>query len=106
MTTRTHAECALIEVAPETWYYILEDRSAPEDASDWRQHAKAYGPFATNLAAGQHLHANHRSPGGYTLTNHAMFRMDDVFRSLIEAAPANMRLLGNGNGDELRLRAG
>lgn len=60
----TNSECAFIEVAKGKWYYLLEDYDAPKNAWDWRDHASAYGPFATEEAADQHLRDNHANPGG------------------------------------------
>ena len=61
----TNSECAFIEVEPNKWYYILEDYHAPKNSYDWREHAQAYGPFASMDVAEKHLHDNHANPGGY-----------------------------------------
>ena len=61
----TNSECGIVEVRTNAWYYLLEDRHAPQNAWDWREHAQAYGPFNTADAAVEHLRRNHANPGGY-----------------------------------------
>ena len=61
----TNSECRFYQVETQKWYYVLEDYDAPKNAWDWREHASAYGPFATLEKALQHLDDNHASPGGY-----------------------------------------
>lgn len=60
----TGNECLFIQVAASKWYYVLEHYNAPKNSWDWREHASAYGPFATEDAAHTHLHDNHANPGG------------------------------------------
>jgi hypothetical protein len=37
---------------------------APKNSWDWREHARAYGPFPSQDAAVKHLQSNHANPGG------------------------------------------
>ncbi|MEW1734358.1 hypothetical protein AB0346_00195 [Nocardia beijingensis] len=64
----TGLACEFIEVEPGRWYYLLEEWDTPVGAFDWRQHATAYGPFASEAAADAHLTIHHANPGGMTVT--------------------------------------
>lgn len=48
------------------WFYLLEHETAPRGADDWREYATAYGPFASEELAEQHLDENHANPGGWS----------------------------------------
>jgi hypothetical protein len=60
----TGLECALIEITRGKWYYILENGWEREEGENWLEHATAYGPFASEEAADEHLTENHSNPGG------------------------------------------
>jgi hypothetical protein len=64
----TGLECHFEEIAPGTWYYLLENDDAPKMAWDWREYATAYGPFPSEDAANDHLARHHPNPGGYSVT--------------------------------------
>lgn len=55
--------CLIIEIRPDNWYYVLERIGAPQHANDWMDHAQAFGPFATDGAASEHLFKYHSNPG-------------------------------------------
>jgi len=61
-------ECQFIEIRKHRWYYLLEDSFAPTGAWDWREYAKAYGPFVNYEAADEHLVENHSNPGGHSIS--------------------------------------
>ena len=90
-------ECLFVQVESDKWYYVLEDYNAPQNAWDWREHAKAYGPFATEDVALKHLDDNHSNPGGYGAQSlpegmdKLKFKEDSVMQSLIEGAEAPRR---------------
>lgn len=90
----TGCKCSKIEVATDKWYYLLEDRNAPKNAWDWRDHATAYGPFPTDEAADQHLSDNHPNPGGSSTIKLPAgevsldLEKDPVLKQLIETAVA------------------
>lgn len=63
----TGLNCEIIEPFPGTWYYVLEDWSAPKQAWDWREYATATGPFPSEDKAREHLRDHEPNPGG-TLT--------------------------------------
>jgi hypothetical protein len=81
----------VIEQQPSRWFYVLEDRGAPNGAWDWRDYATAYGPFPTQAAALKHLHDHHSNPGGYSVVTHDRFRSDEVIERLLREAPARTR---------------
>lgn len=93
----TNSECLFVQTKPNEWFYVLEQRSAPKNAWDWREYADAYGPFATEDEASEHLRNNHANPGGSCtepLPEGVLERnMDDdnVLRDLIAEAPRNTR---------------
>lgn len=93
----TNSECLIVQVKADQWFYVLEDRSAPKNAWDWREFASAYGPFPTEDAANEHLRKNHANPGGscteFLPEGIAELDLsdDEVLRKLIEAAPGNTR---------------
>ena len=93
----TNSECLIVQVRTDQWYYVLEHRNAPKDAWDWREYADAYGPFATEEQANEHLFRNHANPGG-TITEmlpagrtELDLSEDNTLRELIAAAPRNTR---------------
>lgn len=83
----TGCECAFIEVKPGEWFYLLEDFDAPKGAWDWREHATAYGPFATFDQAEQHLSDNHANPGGFSERPYVEgYEPDELMQRLISNA--------------------
>lgn len=90
----TGCECMVVEEKPGRWFYILEDRGAPDDAWDWRENATAYGPFSGEAAAIKHLHDHHANPGGYSVVTHDRFRSDEVVERLLREAPQRTSDLG------------
>jgi hypothetical protein len=63
----TGFECVIVEHAPNSWYYVLQDWNCPVGAWDWREYATAYGPFVSEEKAIAHLSSNHANPGGYSV---------------------------------------
>ena len=90
----TNSNCDVIEVNRGTWYYLLEDSNAPKNAWDWREHARAYGPFKGIPETLAHLGENHPNPGGYSVRGLPVGAPDldlaksPVLRTLIENAIA------------------
>lgn len=85
----TGLNCTIEEVKPGVWYYVLEDGGAPKNAWDWREYADAYGPFASDDQAIDHLHRNHANPGGYNVNRFAERNgrpLSDVLQNLIKKA--------------------
>jgi hypothetical protein len=83
----TGLECDFIEVEPAKWYYVLEDGFAPKNAWDWREFARAYGPFPTEDTALEHLRKNHANPGGYNTAPYVEgFKPDETLAKLIAEA--------------------
>ena len=85
----TNSECQFIEVKPNEWFYLLEHENAPENSSDWRESATAYGPFLAFENAERHLRGNHANPGGFSkLPYKAGFDLskDPVLEKLIKQA--------------------
>jgi hypothetical protein len=66
----TGLNCEFIRVTdegkPDQYYYILEDCNSPKMAWDWREYARAYGPFRTEQLAQEDLRRWHANPGGST----------------------------------------
>lgn len=79
-------ECCFYEEKPGRWFYVLEHGCAPKDARDWREYATAYGPFATEDAAYDHLRAHHRNPGGSSMVDSSHFKSDAVLKKLFDNA--------------------
>ncbi len=67
----TGLQCALVEYEPGQWYYALQSWSCPVGAWDWRDHADVVGPFPSDTAALDHLHAHHANPGGYEIDEYS-----------------------------------
>lgn len=83
----TGLECAIIEVEPAVWWYLLEDGFAPKMAWDWREYANAYGPFGSEDEAYEHLRENHANPGGYVLNPFEPgYKPDENLLKLMEEA--------------------
>ena len=61
----TGLECYFLK-RPKTgeWFYVLQSWDCPTCCFDWREYAKATGPFTTEEEAERHLHDNHANPGG------------------------------------------
>lgn len=85
----TGLNCTFEEVKKGVWYYVLEQDNAPKNAWNWREYADAYGPFASEELARDHLHRNHANPGG-SMTNSFAGRegrpLSDVLKTLIKKA--------------------
>lgn len=85
----TNSECRFL-VYQNQWYYLLEDSCAPKNSWDWREYAKAYGPFASMGLADKHLSDNHANPGGFSVDETNIETLTDpVMIKLIADAPAN-----------------
>lgn len=41
----TNSNCLFVQTKPNEWFYVLEDRNAPNNTWDWREFATGYGPF-------------------------------------------------------------
>jgi hypothetical protein len=96
----TGCECEFIEASPGAWYYVLEHDNAPKNAWDWRDHAAAYGPFALQAKAKEHLSAHHANPGGYSVFPYAEFSKrapQAVLQRLLEDAPRRTAALKSGS---------
>ncbi|MFY2658466.1 hypothetical protein ACOTC5_31170 [Achromobacter xylosoxidans] len=93
----TNSECQIIQTKPDSWFYILEDRHAPQNACDWREHASAYGPFPSEDEACEHLRRNHANPGGHSTQElppgvlELDVSDDPVLQRLLAEAPRNTR---------------
>lgn len=61
----TGLNCEIIQATATEWFYVLEDDDAPKNAWDWREYARAYGPFSTKDLATDHLDRHHANPGGW-----------------------------------------
>jgi len=90
----TGLNCSFIEIAKQQWYYLLEDSNAPVMSWDWREHATAYGPFASEDKAAKHLRDNHANPGGSCINplpkgvERLDLDKDEVLKDLIKRAQA------------------
>jgi hypothetical protein len=93
----TNSECEFFEAEPGKWFYALETKYGEDDVEvwDWREDAKAYGPFDSQGQAHAHLMDHHPNPGGATVTPNSHFRMDDVWTNLIADARSNMQSVGS-----------
>lgn len=90
----TGLECAIVEVRPGEWYYVLERGDAPKLAFSWMEHADAYGPFPTLDAAEAHLSDNHANPGGWWEQPYEEgSEPGELMQALIKHAPANVRAM-------------
>jgi hypothetical protein len=88
----TGCNCEFLEVQPGRWFYVLEDYDAPKNAWDWHDNATAYGPFASEALAEQHLHANHANPGGSsTLPYREGYQPSETLTRLIAEATSRRR---------------
>lgn len=81
----TNSNCNFYDVGRK-WFYLLEDSDTPKNAFDWRENARAYGPFPSEEAADDHLIENHANPGGTCNCGAVDLAKDDVLRSAIESA--------------------
>lgn len=62
----TNRECEIVQITPDTWYYLLETaQSALFD--NWREMALCHGPFPGEVHATEHLRAHQPNPGGHTV---------------------------------------
>jgi hypothetical protein len=85
----TGLACAFVEFQPQRWYYLLEEDDAPACSWDWREHAEAFGPFATQDAAVQHLSDNHPNPGGWSTEPYSdTLTQDEILCAAITNAQA------------------
>jgi hypothetical protein len=86
----TGLNCNIVQASQTEWFYVLEERGAPKNAWDWRDFAHAYGPFASQDAAVEHLGNNHGNPGGWwvqPLAGDGTDKpLDEVYTKLFEAA--------------------
>ena len=67
----TPRNCLIVEIEPSMWYLVLEDESAPKNAFDWLDHARAFGPFKTVESSVRYLFNNFSNPGGYQTLDYA-----------------------------------
>ena len=85
----TNNKCLIVETEPGQWFYVLEDYNAPKNAWDWREYARAYGPFDTEEVALKHLFDNHANPGGHNSSRYVEgFEPDETLTGLINEAEA------------------
>ena len=87
----TGLECDIIERNTGEWYYILQNWDCPAHCWDWREYATAYGPFATEEGAEDHLRRNHANPGGYSVYSVSGATKDAVLEGLFDKAIAPSR---------------
>lgn len=85
MGMSTGLNCTFIETKGE-WFYLLEDWDAPKMAWDWREYATAYGPFASDDEAHDHLRRHHANPGGANLDRYGDRPLDEVTTQRIAEA--------------------
>lgn len=81
-------ECHFVTLETNEVFYVLQDYSCPVGAWDWREYAKAFGPFASEEAAEAHLYVNHANPGGGSSYDHKS-GSDPVLDRLIASARAS-----------------
>jgi hypothetical protein len=62
----TGFECAIVEVAPHEWWYLLQNSDCPVGAWDWMEYATIHGPFASLERATTHLLDTQANPGGWS----------------------------------------
>lgn len=62
----TGLECAIMELAPGKWYYVLQRYDCPVGAWDWMEYAKVVGPYLSEDRAFDGLRRNEANPGGYS----------------------------------------
>jgi len=83
----TGHNCEFVEWQPEQWYYVLEDYGSSKDAWDWRENARAYGPFGSEGEAHRHLADNHPNPGGSSTVRYSPeLGKDKVLQELMSKA--------------------
>lgn len=90
----TGQECEMVEVGPGVWYYFLEEQiyDDPEERwGDWRDTARAYGPFNTYEEACEHLRANHANPGGHNVIEYRGEEPDEDTKRLMAQAVEDMK---------------
>lgn len=96
MFKKAARECEFVEVEVGRWYYILQQENAPPSTWDWREHAKAFGPFTSVEDACEHLSSHYRfsdRPPVFPLpvgAFHADLNGDRVLKSLVAHAGKNM----------------
>lgn len=86
----TNCECMMVEKTPGEWFYILENYNAPKNSWNWIDHAEAYGPFASEDDAAQHLSDNHANPGGWSIMTHDQFRESESMARVLKDARENL----------------
>ena len=79
-------ELQFIEQAAGRWFYLLEDRGAPKDGWDWRESAKAFGPFQTLEAAQEHEYESKSDTSGAEIVFLGDRALDIIALSLIAKA--------------------
>jgi len=83
-------ECAIVEVEPGQWFYAIDLYGDHEELIwDWRDNAKAFGPFDSELEAKEHMASNRVSPRFVSVLSYLEFEMDSKWRRLIEEASTN-----------------
>ncbi len=86
----TGLECEFVKVNGE-YFLVLEEGTAPKQVWDWREFAKAYGPFRSELQARDFLCAHFANPGGYTCAGDKDIEPDEVLADLLKDAEKNKR---------------
>ena len=91
----TGLECQFLK-NPKTreWYYVLQDYSCPTGVWDWQEYATAYGPFASEGEADEHLIKNHANPGGSVTVTPK--ELDEVQEKLIAEAKSPTKQIRSG----------
>jgi hypothetical protein len=83
----TGHNCEFVEWRPGQWYYVLEDYGSSKDMWDWRENARAYGPFDSEEEAHRHLADNHPNPGGSSTVRYSPeLGKDKVLQGLMSKA--------------------
>lgn len=83
----TGLNCELYETE-RGWYYLLQDWSCPVGAWDWREYARAYGPFTSEEKAFEHLRENHANPGGSATYRLGEYQLDKPLVDALAKATA------------------
>lgn len=63
--------CLHIETEDSTWFYLVENEDAPENAWDWREYSTAHGPFDTLEEAMDHRADNSPGVSGSEIRHHS-----------------------------------
>lgn len=90
----TTIECHVIEVRNNQWFYLLEHNSTPEAETDWRENARAYGPFSSTDHVREHM--QHHCPDCKQSVTYSLRRGDGTWETPDQVLS---RLLDNAEED-------